>query len=154
MMFFRVVLGQGIRPKVDFAEIDSEIPHIRLGGEFLFSRGLVGCSLDLQFARVPVLQASLMTPKSLTLGTLSSDISTVHAARSGCTKFLPFRYSMALQTSSENPPCSPWSYSPPRHPQKLYQLAVPKLCCDRGFSQKGLGSSVILNALESFPFPQ
>lgn len=73
MMFFRGVLGQGIRPKVDFGEIDSEIPHIRLGGEFLFSRGLVGCSLDLQFARVPVLQASLMTPKSLTLGTLSSD---------------------------------------------------------------------------------
>lgn len=148
--------------------MDSQTLHIRLGREFLFSQGLVGCILDLQFARVPVLQTSLMTPKSLTLGTLSSDTSTLQAARCGCTQFLPSRYSTALQTSNENLrrqcPCStllpqkthhaPLGRILHRHTQELYQLAVPKLCRDRGFSQKGLGSSVILNALESFPFPR
>lgn len=104
--------------------MDSEILHIRLGGEFLFSQGLVGCPLYLQFTFVLVLQASLMTPKSLTLGTLCLETSTLQAARSGSTKFLPSRYSMALQTSSENPPCSPWSYSPPHHTQQFVSA-----CC-------------------------
>lgn len=77
-----------------------------------------------------VLEASLVRPKSLTLATLSSDTSTLRAARSRCTKLLPSRYSMASHTSlgeskthvpSDRAPTAvqgPCRVSPPLHPAK------------------------------------